>query len=105
MSDEIKGVAQISHIDTQMYLRDGAPHATVCRAVTKDGRVGIGVYRGDPLEYDKATCDLYALQDAVVNLPLRQPEPGDGAAMDAGMVEKPEVDDDLQAALGQPARN
>lgn len=54
-------------IDTEMYLRDGAPHATVCKVVTKDGRVGIGVYRG--FHFDQPMADREARQDAVQHLP------------------------------------
>lgn len=89
-------------IVSEMYLRDGAPHATVCKVQLRDGRVGIGIRR-DPYSVEtQEVRDSMARQDAMANVPLPIPSPGDGAAMDAGMVE---VDDDLQANLGQPARD
>jgi hypothetical protein len=83
-------------IDTQLYLRDGAPAATVCKVQMKDGRIGIGVYRlppgTSPRRQDE--LDALALGDAITNLgPLPAPE------------YQEEPDDDLQAKLGHPAHD
>jgi hypothetical protein len=37
-----------NEIDTEMYLRDGFPRATVCKVQLKDGRIGIGIFRQVP---------------------------------------------------------
>lgn len=76
-------------IDTELYLRDGMPHATVCKVQLRDGRIGIGIFRQDPKApgaLEGAAADRAALDDALENVP---------ALVDA---------DDLQASLGQPAR-
>lgn len=76
-------------IDTEMYLRDGFPHATVCKVQLRDGRIGIGVFRqvlGSTGCLESQAADAAALADALEHLP---------GPVDA---------DDLQAKLGQPAR-
>lgn len=75
-------------IDTEMYLRDGAPHATVCKVQLRDGRIGVGIFRQDPRAtgaLEQAAADKAALDDALENVP------------------KPADPDDLQAQLGHPA--
>jgi hypothetical protein len=82
-------VADADDIDTEMYLRDGAPHATVCKVELKDGRVGIGIFRQNPKSHgslSQPAADKAALDDALENVP------------------DPVDEDDLQAQLGQPAR-
>lgn len=77
-----------SAIDTELYLRDGFPHAVVCKVQLKDGRIGIGVARQDPKAIGAlgaAAMDRAALDDALENVP------------------GPVDEDDLQARLGQPA--
>lgn len=96
----------MSEIDTEMYLRDGAPHATVCRVVMKDGRIGIGLYRhvlGTPF-MGTDDYDALALSNALAHLHER-PEPDLEADMAAGraFTVGEEPDHDLQASLGQKA--
>lgn len=84
-------------IDTEMYLRDGYPHAVVCKVQLRDGRIGIGIFRSESAAVEVETMDRAARDDALENVP----EPAASAAVDGGMVEQ---DDDLQATLGHPAR-
>lgn len=82
-------MADHADIDTELYLRDGMPHATVCKVQLKDGRIGIGVFRQDPKapgSLEGPAADRAALDDALENVP------------------DPVDPDDLQAALGQSAR-
>ena len=50
-------------VDSAMFLRDGWPDACVCKVVTKDGRVGIGLHRPchpsrvTPEEFDQFVRD------------------------------------------------
>lgn len=86
-------MANEDQIDTEMYLRDGYPHAVVCKVQLKDGRIGIGIFRQDPKApgaLEGAAADRAALDDALESVPDREP------------AEQP--DHDLQASLGQPAR-
>lgn len=91
--------AVASGIDTEMYLRDGAPHATVCRVVMKDGRVGIGIYRAPPrapgamITQFQTDFDQHARDDALANL--------HAFADDLPPAEQP--DHDLQESIGQKA--
>lgn len=77
-------------IDTEMYLRDGAPHATVCKVQLKDGRIGIGVFRQVPMpgrsfpSLEQAAADRAALDDALENIP----EPVDPTDMQEGLCTK-----------------
>lgn len=78
----------VDQIDTEMYLRDGFPHAVVCKVQLKDGRIGIGVARQDPKApgaLAQQAMDKAALDDALENVPA------------------PIDPDDLQASLGHPA--
>lgn len=82
-------MADHDDIDTELYLRDGAPHATVCKVQLKDGRIGVGIFRQDPRvsgSLGQGAADARALDDALENVP-EHADP-----------------DDLQAQLGQPAR-
>lgn len=92
-------MANDNQIDTEMYLRDGAPHATVCKVQMKDGRVGIGVYRLPlaGLPRSQSAYDALALSDALANLHDKPLDGGDPVA------QPEEPDHDLQASLGQPA--
>lgn len=83
-------------IDTQLYLRDGSPRATVCKVQMKDGRIGIGVYRHPETspELKQDDLDLLAFHRAVDHLPPS-----------LAPQEELEVDDDLQAKLGQKAHD
>lgn len=77
-------------IDTEMYLRDGMPHATVCKVQLRDGRIGIGIFRQDPSKpgaLEGAAADAAARDDALQNVPA--PDDPDG---------------DLQASLGHKAQ-
>lgn len=87
-------------IDSEMYLRDGAPYATVCLVVMKDGRIGIGIYRPnlDGFPSSQSSYDTFAKADALDNLHKRPQPAGDPPA---AVPEEP--DDDLQASLGQKA--
>lgn len=92
-------------IDTEMYLRDGAPYATVCKVAMKDGRMGVGMYRLPPgmpmIEQD--ALDARALSDALAHLiepPIDHTLPH---GFETGAQQEPETDEDLQAALGQKA--
>lgn len=92
-------MADHSQIDTEMYLRDGMPHACVCKVQIKDGRIGIGLFRQDPAApgaLEGPAADRAALDDALENVPDK-PEQMEPAW------ESP-ADDDLQASLGQKAR-
>lgn len=95
-----KFAASSVSIDTVMYLRDGAPHATVCKVQMKDGRIGIGIIRSVPgsLPMSQSSYDALALSNALAHLHER-PEP----AGDPPAVVPEEPDDDLQASLGQKA--
>lgn len=78
-------------IDNEMYLRDGMPHACVCKVQMKDGRIGIGIFRQDPKapgSLEGPAADRAALDDALENVP--------------DSVNR-EPDHDLQASLGQKA--
>lgn len=92
-------MADSSQIDTEMYLRDGMPHACVCKVQLIDGRIGIGVFRQDPKQsglLEGPAADRAALDDALENVPEQAvpalPEPYSF-----------EDDHDLQASLGQKA--
>lgn len=89
----------MSEIDTEMYLRDGAPYATVCKVQMKDGRIGIGLARSVPstLLMSQSSHDALALSNALANLHERPQPAGDPPAAP----EEPDVD--LQASLGQKA--
>lgn len=92
----------MSEIETEMYLRDGAPHATVCKVQMKDGRIGIGITRsvpGSSLPMSQSSYDALALSNALAHLHER-PEP----AGDPPAVVPEESDHDLQASLGQKAQ-
>lgn len=93
-------MADHADIDTEMYLRDGMPHACVCKVQLKDGRIGIGLFRQDPAaagSLEGPAADRAALDDALENAP-DAPVPGDGY-----IERQMEADDDLQASLGQKA--
>lgn len=88
-------------IDSEMYLRDGAPHATVCKVQMKDGRIGIGVARsvpGSSLPMSQSSYDALALSNALANLHEPTIDGGDPVAH-----EPEEPGHDLQASLGQKA--
>jgi hypothetical protein len=59
-------------IDTELYLRDGAPHATVCKVQMKDGRIGIGVCRPDlsGLPSSQSAYDALALTTKPTTSPV-----------------------------------
>lgn len=83
-------MADHADINTEMYLRDGMPHACVCKVQLKDGRIGIGIFRQDPTAacwLEGPAADRAALNDALENVP------------------DPVDPDDLQASLGQPAKS
>lgn len=107
-------------VDSAMYLRDGWPYAVVCKVTMKDGCIGIGVFRnsqGRPLKPE--TADHAALTDAIVHLAPNPPDytelhehvakmaklAADEAERRRAQQEKPETDEDLQAALGQKAHD
>lgn len=97
-----KHAAASGGIDTEMYLRDGAPHATVCKVQMKDGRIGIGLTRSvaGAFPMSQASYDALALSNALANLHERPQPAGDPPA------ETPEEPDhDLQASLGQKAHD
>lgn len=84
-------MADHAEIDTEMYLRDGMPHACVCKVQLKDGRIGIGIFRQDPKQsgsLEGPAADRAALDDALENVYA---------------LAFPECDDDMQASLGQKA--
>lgn len=89
-----------SQIDTEMYLRDGAPHATVCKVQMKDGRIGIGLTRSIPgvLPMSQSSYDALALSNALAHL-HEPPRP----AGEPPAIAQEEPDDDLQASLGHKA--
>lgn len=89
-----------SQIDTEMYLRDGAPYATVCKVQMKDGRIGIGVFRmvHGGLPMSQSSYDALALSNALANLHEPPIDGGDPVAHDPE-----EPDHDLQASIGQKA--
>lgn len=92
-------------IDTEMYLRDGFPHAVVCKVQLRDGRIGIGIARQNPASpgaLGDQAMDKAALDDALENVPERT-EPGDGTEIEK-QITADEADHDLQASLGQPAK-
>lgn len=110
-------------IDTELYLRDGFPYATVCKVQLHDGRIGIGLFRQDPNAQGALgiqAADKAALDDALENLgPLPEDKKADIEAMilrDPELLETPGqalerignltggIDHDLQAQLGHPAR-
>jgi hypothetical protein len=103
-------------IDTQLYLRDGAPHATVCKVQMKDGRIGIGLYR-HPFNvpaYTQGKYDLLAFSDALRHLgPLPESAPGRASSLPSGESDPAVTSDsagadtefDLQASLGQKAHD
>lgn len=91
-------------IDTEMYLRDGMPHACVCKVQLKDGRIGIGLFRQDPAapgSLEGPAADRAALDDALANVPEAVPtmtvtrQHHEHADFDG--------DVDLQASFGQKA--
>lgn len=93
-----------SQIDTEMYLRDGAPYATVCKVQLIDGRIGIGVFRQDPNatgSLAQQAADKAALDDALENVPDLVPtmtvtrQHHEHCDFDGGV--------DLQASIGQKA--
>lgn len=61
-----------SQIATEMYLRDGAPHATVCKVQLKDGRVGVGIRYSLPDDYQRELCDAAAKQVALLHLEAQE---------------------------------
>lgn len=61
-------MADSSQIDTEMYLRDGAPFATVCKVAMKDGRIGVGIQYSTPNDYQQEVCDAAAKQVAMLHL-------------------------------------
>ena len=100
-------------VESAMFLRDGWP-TVVCKAVLKDGRVGIGVYRhpdwsGSRPRPDDA--DAEAMRDALLNMNDAPPDytaiHDHAAKMAAAARDRvqctEEPDDDLQASLGQKA--
>lgn len=93
-----------SEIDNELYLRDGMPHACVCKVQLRDGRIGIGVFRQDPKQQgalEGAAADRAALDDALENVPDLVPtmtvtrQHHEGCDFDG--------DVDLQASLGHKA--
>lgn len=93
-------MADHADIDNELYLRDGMPHACVCKVQLKDGRIGIGIFRQDPQapgSLEGHAADRAALDDALENVHEHP------AA--AGQIEMTaeEPDHDLQASLGQKA--
>lgn len=96
-------MADHGDIDTEMYLRDGAPWATVCKVQMTDGQVGIGIFRQDQAatgSLDQQAADKAALDDALEN--LHGGLEADQAAGRAFTVTD-DLDHDLQASLGQKA--
>lgn len=94
----------MSEIDTEMYLRDGMPHACVCKVQLRDGRIGIGIFRQDPKSpgaLEGPAADRAALDDALENVPDLVPtmtvtrQHHEHCDFDGGT--------DLQASLGQKA--
>lgn len=93
-------MADHADIDTEMYLRDGMPFATVCKVQMTDGRIGIGIFRQDPSQpgsLEGSAADGAALDDALENLHAHP-------AVE-GQIEmaSEEPRHDLQASLGQKA--
>lgn len=84
-------------IDTVLYLRDGFPFAVAAKVQLKDGRIGIGVARQDPMASGALGLDAMdkaAQDDALENMPK----------VWIGIDHGKEADTtDLQAQLGQPA--
>lgn len=100
-------------VESAMYLRDGWP-TVVCKALLKDGRVGIGVYRHPDWSNSRpppADADAEALRDALLNMSDQPPDYTEihehVAAMNALAIKlvDDEPDDDLQASLGHPAKS
>lgn len=111
-------------VDSAMFLRDGWPDACVCKVVTKDGRVGIGLHRPcHPSRVTPEEFDQFALEDAIANVSDHPPNYTPlhehvakmtvAAAMKRSHEMHPngrydhqeEPDHDLQASLGQKAHD
>lgn len=101
-------------VESAMYLRDGWPHAVVCKVV-KDGCVGIGVYRPTPgrRPINPEFADQAAMVDALAHLADAPPDYSEiqehvrkmAAAASPATAYQEEPDHDLQAALGQKAHD
>jgi hypothetical protein len=110
LGDLPEGVASV------MFLRDGWPHACVCKVVTKDGCVGIGLYRHAIMDGPPAPekFDQRALREALRYVALEPPDYTEiqehvrqmhaaAAGGESLLHDEEETDEDLQAALGQKA--
>lgn len=95
-------MADFADIDNELYLRDGMPHACVCKVQLRDGRIGIGIFRQDPTapgSLEGPAADRAALDDALENVPDAPDVHVPGVVSNR----EPEQDHDLQASLGQKA--
>jgi hypothetical protein len=101
-------------VTSAMFLRDGWPHAVVCKVTMANGGVGIGLFR-TMIQVSPETADRAAMLDAINNASQDAPDYSElhehAAKMKAAAEarskpqEEPEPDDDLQASLGQKAHD
>lgn len=99
-------MADHADIDNELYLRDGMPHACVCKVQLKDGRIGIGIFRQDPKapgSLEGPAADRAALDDALENVPDLVPTMTATRQHHEHLEFDGVVDHDLQASLGQKA--
>lgn len=71
MSPTVTRPPSTDEIATEMYLRDGYPHAVVCKVQLRDGRIGIGIFRpvpGQQGDLGPQAADKAALDDALENV-------------------------------------
>lgn len=118
-------------VASAMFLRDGWPHAVVCKVVMTDGCVGVGIYRHPGGLASPEAHDQMAMLDALQHVageppdysPLHEHVAKMRALADGGVEDREqafhdenvggeslqhdeeETDEDLQASLGQKAHD
>lgn len=104
---------------TAMFLRDGYPQAVICKVAMRNGCIGIGIVRQTaPYPLKIEALDAAALADALEHVADAPPDYTElhehiekmKAAAAARAIDHihdagEEVDHDLQASLGQPAKS
>lgn len=61
-------------VENVMYLRDGWPHAVVCKVLMKTGCIGIGVVRYPYKAPSPAEADAAALGNAMAHVASAPPD-------------------------------
>lgn len=100
-------------VATAMFLRDGYPLAVICKVTMRNECIGIGIVRQSaPYPLKIEALDAAALADAIAHVADKPPDYRDLHEYVEKMreaaqarVDREDADRDLQASLGQPARD